>query len=159
MICINCFHAKTSTANSRKHKKQPTTWRRRHCERCGLVFTTYERPSLDDVAILQHDSSTTPFNLGKLTTSIARSFHHDKQAADHYSLLLAQTVEIKLIMHGKSLSADDIAALAHETLKHFDPVAAVQYAAQHDLMTLRKRPGRPAAHAVRDRSAPPSPSR
>ncbi len=93
--------------------------------------------------ILGNTNHATPFNIGKLTVSIAKSFQHNKKAADYDSFFLAQTIETRLLMQGKEISADDIAALAHATLQHFDPVAAVQYAAQHDLVTSRRRPGRP----------------
>lgn len=143
MICINCFHNKTQVSNSRRHKNSPAVWRRRTCTNCQTVFTTYERPSLDDQLILQHNNQSSPFNIGKLTSSIARSFQHDKQAADFHSYHIAQTIETKLLIRGKQLSVDDIAAITHDTLKQFDPIAALQYAAQHDLVTLKRRPGRP----------------
>ena len=149
MICINCFHAKTSVANSRPLQR-PAVWRRRRCHNCDTVFTTYERPSLEDQLVLGPDKKSSPFSIGKLTISIARSFQHDKQLADTSSFHLAQTVEVKLLMEGKQLSTDDIAALTHATLKQFDPIAAVQYAAQHDLVTLKRRPGRPSISYDRD---------
>ena len=143
MICLNCFHAKTRVANSRPHKKQPTVWRRRKCPACRATFTAYERPSLEDQLVISPSSQPQPFNIGKLTISIAKSFQHDKQTADYSSFFLAQTVETKLILRQKEISTDDILAITHETLKNFDAVAALQYAAQHDLITLRRRPGRP----------------
>lgn len=143
MICINCFHDKTQVANSRRHKNNPAVWRRRTCPKCQVRFTTYERPSLDDQLVLDRRNQPIPFNIGKLTISVARSFQHNKQSADNDSYFLAQTIESKLIIHGKSPSVDDIAAITHETLKQFDPIAAIQYAAQHDLITLNRRPGRP----------------
>lgn len=156
MICINCFHAKTQVTNSRPHK-QPAVWRRRRCSNCKTVFTTYERPSLDGQLILGGDQTPHPFNIGKLLTSIARSFQHNKQAADYDSYFLAQTIETRLLMSKRQLSSDDISALTHDTLKKFDPVAAVQYAAQHDLITLRRRPGRPSiAYAPAEPDQPSS---
>jgi hypothetical protein len=41
------------------------------------------------------------------------------------------------------LSTDDITAITYETIRRYDPVAGVQYAAQHDLVTSTRRPGRP----------------
>lgn len=143
MICINCFHVKTNVGNSRPHKNQPAVWRRRNCSKCGVVFTSYERPALDSQPILRHDSTSVPFNIGKLIISIGKSFQHNKASADHHSFALAQTIETKLLMRQKSISVDDITAVTHQTLKQFDPIAAMQYAAQHDLVTLKRRPGRP----------------
>ena len=108
MKCINCFHVKTHVTNSRPHSK-PSVWRRRTCPKCQTTFTTYERPSLDEQPILVHDGQTMPFNIGRLTISIARSFQHNLHAARYDSLRLAETVEAKLLTSGTSLSADDIA--------------------------------------------------
>ncbi len=143
MLCINCLHDKTKVTNSRQHKNNPTVWRRRHCLNCQAVWTTYERADLDNTKVINHERQTTPFNIGKLTISIARSFQHNKHGADFYSYSLAQTVQEELIKQNFHLSTDDIAINAHQVLQRFDPVAAVQYAAQHDLITAKRRPGRP----------------
>ena len=143
MICINCFHIKTSVINSRVQAKDSSVWRRRQCQNCKKVFTTYEKPSANDQTVLYNDNTTLPFNIGKLTVSIARSFQHDKKQADYSSYALAQTVETKLIKRQKSISVDDITAITHATLKKYDQLAAMQYAAQHGLVTIKRRPGRP----------------
>jgi transcriptional repressor NrdR len=161
MICINCFHEKTSTTNSRKHKKHSSVWRRRTCAQCGAVFTTYETPSLDGKDIIDHTQHKQAFNIGKLTISIAKSFQHNKQAADFASFSLAQTVEERLIVEVREPSIDDITAITHTVLKAYDPMAALQYAAQHQLITTKRRPGRPStayAQPLRDPSSRPSPS-
>lgn len=143
MKCINCFHIKTQVANTRPKQNNPQVWRRRTCPRCQTTFTTYERPSLDDRLVLDHDGHSQPFNLGRLIISISRSFQHNSNAAKYDSLYLAETIESTLLLSGKPLSTDDIAAATHLALKRYDPVAAIQYAAQHDLVTATRRPGRP----------------
>lgn len=97
MICINCFHDKTTTKNSRRHTKHPGVWRRRACPECGAVFTTYERATLDEHIVQARDGSTSPFNLGKLIISISRSFQHNEHAATYDSYFLAQTVQERII--------------------------------------------------------------
>jgi transcriptional regulator NrdR family protein len=151
MICVNCFHGKTKVSNSRPHKKAAGTWRRRQClnPNCGITFTTYEKPALDELIAVHYgsgdDSKTSaPFSLSKLTLSIAGSFSHDQAARQLHSLPLAETVEQLLISQVKQPSADDIAATTHQVLKRFDELAALQYAATHGLVaTTRKRRGRP----------------
>lgn len=143
MICINCFHGKTSVLNSRRNKASPVVWRRRKCQACNKIFTSYETPALDSSMVLQRDNTSTPFSIGKLIISIANSFKHDKHGAEYDSYDLAKTAEQSLLSSGKPLSADDITAITHDILRRFDPVAAIQYAAQHDLVILKRRPGRP----------------
>lgn len=141
MFCANCFAPKTQVTNSRGAKKHAAVWRRRHCTACGADFTTYEKPSVaENKSVLTNNGTTTVFNLGKLIVSIAASFGHDKQKADYDTLWLAQTVEDTLSTQIRSISAEDIAAITHQTLHAFDTLAAMQYAAKHQLINpSRKR--------------------
>ena len=148
MFCINCFSKNTRVTNSRPHKKQPNVWRRRQCPKCGMVFTTFERPSLaENKPVHLSPGKAEGFNLGKLVLSIAQAFAHDPKAAQYHSLWIAQTVEDSLSSQREVLTPEDITATTHETLKRFDELAAVQYAARHQLLTsTRRRRGRPSLH-------------
>lgn len=144
MFCINCFHKQTSVINSRPHKKEPSVWRRRKCAACKTLFTTIERPSLrDNRSIYLPDGATDHFNLGKLILSIASAFTHDPKKASYDALWLAQSVEDTLSTEYAIITRDDIAAVTHQTLKRFDELAAVQYAAKHRLIASARRRGRP----------------
>lgn len=144
MFCVNCFHKTTQVANSRPHKKKPQVWRRRKCPQCGIAFTTYERPSLSDNKPIHLDNGITEqFNLGKLVISIAGAFAHASDEAKYNALWLAQTVEDTLSTEYKTVTPGDIEAVTHQTLRQFDELAAVQYAAQHQLITSTRRRGRP----------------
>lgn len=131
--------------NSRKHKKYARIWRRRRCESCQIDFTTYEEPSCADT-LVDTKGGAVPFNLGKLIISISHSFQHNIQAAQYDSLHLAQTVQQRLMQTyagGQHIPAQDIAHTTHQVLHRYDPVAALQYAAQHQLIVSRRRVGRP----------------
>lgn len=147
MICINCFHAKTSVNNSRPHKSRSATWRRRQCPKCGHIFTTYELPSLEEAVVLGPQGDLQPFSRSKLVLSIARALEHDEQARELYSLDLAQTVEQLLLRDVQQPSTADIAALTHQVLKRFDELAGLQYAARHELLHSIRRRGRPSISA------------
>jgi len=145
MFCVNCFNSKTSVGNSRPLAKQPAVWRRRACSKCKQVFTTFERPSLaDNKQVEGIEGSKERFNLGRLIISISRAFSHNPSAGKTEALWLAQTVENTLSTQSKVITTDVIAATTHQVLKRYDELAAVQYAAQHQLIsTTRRRPGRP----------------
>jgi transcriptional repressor NrdR len=144
MFCINCFHKNTKVANSRPNKKQPLIWRRRQCPECGNIFTTYERPSLaDNKPVALPNGRTDTFNLGKLILSISKAFTHAPQAAEYNALWLAQNVEDILSTEREVVTPEDIEAATHTALKRFDELAAIQYAAQHHLISSVKRRGRP----------------
>lgn len=162
MFCINCFHENTSIVNSRPHKKQPSVWRRRKCAECGAVFSTTEHPSLaENRPVDAKNGSREPFNLGQLIISINEAFSHNPLDGKKYALWLAQTVEASLsTQHPRSLSSEDIEASAHAVLKRFDEVAALQYAAKHQLIisASTKRRGRPSLVSP-ERPIDASPSR
>jgi len=144
MFCVNCFHPSTAVSNSRPNKKQPLIWRRRRCSNCDMTFTTYERPSLsDNKPVHRLNGTTDTFSLGKLIVSISRAFTHMPADAGRNSQWLAQTVEDILSTQYKTISTEDIEVVTHQTLKRFDELAAVQYAAQHRLISSTKKRGRP----------------
>ncbi len=144
MFCIHCFHKNTKVTNSRPSKKSPAVWRRRACTRCGITFTTYERPSLaDNKPIHLENGSTESFNQGKLIISIAGSFSHAPDKGKYDALWLAQTVEDTLSSQQHTITSEDIAAATHQTLLKYDELAAMQYAARYGLITsTTKRRGR-----------------
>ncbi|OGL22686.1 hypothetical protein A2707_05255 [Candidatus Saccharibacteria bacterium RIFCSPHIGHO2_01_FULL_45_15] len=144
MICINSPNEPTKVINSRSSKTAPIVWRRRQGLKSGVVFTTYERPALAENKKIQLiDGSTSTFNLGKLLLSIARSFSHSPNAAQYDSLWLAQTVEDALSMNDQKLTPSIITEKTYQTLKRFDELAAIQYAAKHHLITTVRKRGRP----------------
>jgi transcriptional repressor NrdR len=144
MFCVNCFNPSTHVTNSRPNKKQPSVWRRRSCPQCGAIFTTYERPSLaDNKPIDLPSGETDTFNLGKLVLSISKAFTHSPKDGEYNALWLAQTVEDTLSSQHETITPEDIEAVTHTTLKRFDELAAVQYAAQHQMIATTKKRGRP----------------
>ncbi len=145
MICINSLNEDTKVVNSRAGKKSPVVWRRRKSIVSGVTFTTYERPALaENTSIARADKSMDTFNLGRLILSIAASFSHNTHAARYDSLWLAQTVEDSLSMQqGDVITPNDILQTTYHTLKRFDELAAMQYAAKHHMITGIRRRGRP----------------
>ena len=144
MFCLNCFTPSTSVTNSRPHKKDPVVWRRRHCNNCGIIFTTKERPSLaSNKKVILSNGVEEEFSLSKLTLSIAKAFTHSEKDAQYHSLWLAQNVEDYLSTQREIITPGDIEAATHTTLKRFDELAAVQYAARHGLISSVRRRGRP----------------
>lgn len=144
MFCINCFNGTTRVSNTRANKKQAHIWRRRSCNRCGAVFTTRERPSLaDNKPIILSSGEKDQFNLGKLILSISRAFTHNASEAEYNALWLAQTTEDILSTEQETVTPEDIEATVHNVLKRYDELAAIQYAAQHNLISSTRKRGRP----------------
>lgn len=109
-----------------------------------MTFTTREYPSLtDNKKVNLPDGTTDEFNLGRLILSIAKAFTHSEKDAKYSSFWLAQSVENILSHQREIITPDDIEAITHATLKRFDELAALQYAAQHGLISSVRRRGRP----------------
>lgn len=157
MICIYCLQKKTTIPNSRPHKTSPQVWRRRSCTSCGGVFTTYERPSLEDVTVLDAASVRSPFSLGQLTISIYKSLSSNLETPGTVSYQLAQTVEQRLLLRydvSSAITTTAIADMAYRTLKNFDEISALQYGASHGIITSIRRRGRPSTTATSSDDVP-----
>lgn len=158
MICIYCLHKKTQIPNSRPHKKTTQVWRRRYCPNCKRIFTTYERPSLEDVAIIHNKQQSGIFSIGRLTASIHRTIAHLPDAGTH-SYELARTIELHLIQKydiTSPLTTGALAEEAHAVLTRYDAACGLQYGVTHGLIASIRRRGRPSTTAT---SADDSPAR
>ena len=150
MICIYCFHGKTTITNSRGNKKGASTWRRHACPNCGKVFTSIETPVMGDSYRIanESDGSDTTYSRARLSASLLKSFGH-LSGHELFKTIdsLLDTVERDLIASAYmgTLSKDELGMVVYEILKNFDPVASVQYAAQNGLVSAvsKRKRGRP----------------
>jgi len=142
MICMNCLHGATSVVNSRPHKKQAQTWRRRHCAHCGVDFTTQEKPVFNATVLVLNERTgvNTPFYQGKIIYSIIRCFAHDEEFGINNAPALSDTIVAALLpLNNKPLSTKAITTACYDTLFRFDKAAAAQYALIHKITTTPKR--------------------
>lgn len=130
MICIKCGQNDTKVINSRQNKKTATVWRRRRCKECGHTYTTYEDIALDQIKVVS-DNTPTPFHHAKLLISIASCFEHKPLKRAENAEALTRTVETKILHKGEETSPEAISEAVYTSLKHFDKLASVQYAAKH----------------------------
>jgi transcriptional regulator NrdR family protein len=132
MVCIYC-DSRTQVTNSRPQKRLNRIWRRRECLACHAIFTTEEAADLStSLAVRRQNGTIRPFSRDKLFASVLSALGHRKTPVEDTSALTA-TIIAKLL-HATSqavVSPPDIAAIAYETLTHFDKAAAVQYGAYH----------------------------
>lgn len=131
MVCPYC-HGNTHVSNTRPQKRSNRLWRRRKCEKCGATFTSLEAIDVASVLRVSHNKRPTLFDKDRLLISIYESCRHRKQAHSDASAL-AQTVVDTLMRQTTDgiLEVDTIRIVTHQTLLHFDPVAAAVYAATH----------------------------
>lgn len=136
MICIYCLHPKTRIANSRPHKKRAQVWRRHRCNACERSFTTYERPSLEDIDIIGRDGQTQKFAVGTLAISLYHALDRLDPRAAQASFELAATVELALIRRYDvtvPITTSAIADEAYQILSRYHRVAGMHYGAAYGL--------------------------
>jgi transcriptional regulator NrdR family protein len=136
MVCIYCGN-KTDVINSRPQKRHNKTWRRRHCTVCDATFTSIEAAALSESLVIALESSKTgyePFLRDKLFLSLYSSCQHRKHAVSD-ATALTDTVLSQLPTISQNGLVDRIALKKHTlaVLQRFDNVAAVHYAAFHEL--------------------------
>ena len=71
MKCPFCGHSETKVVDSRDSDAQDAIRRRRECLECTRRFTTYERREEMPLMVVKKDSSTEPFQRGKLLRGLA----------------------------------------------------------------------------------------
>lgn len=150
MLCINCLHGKTHIYNSRPRNKDAGVWRRHSCKECGFTFTTSEAVDLSTIykvsANPDQPRATQPFSAARLTLSLLEVLDYATQSSDD-AYWLAQTVQTKIIetiRPKQRLTTEHIAEICFEILEKYNQVAALAYAARHNLpVRPKRRPGRP----------------
>ena len=70
MQCSMCRAPDTRVVDSRLGKEGDAIRRRRHCDRCGHRFTTYEEIENEAITVVKRDDRREPFSREKLLQSL-----------------------------------------------------------------------------------------
>lgn len=132
MVCIYCG-GQTNVTNSRHNKKRNTVWRRRACQNCHAIFSTYEAADYEKSWVVSDDhNNLSPFVRDKLLVSLFKSCQHRPTALTD-AIGLTDTVIALIapnIVDG-AISKRLVAAMSLQTLGNFDTAAATHYKAFH----------------------------
>lgn len=132
MKCLYCANA-TSVTNSRLQSKTNSVWRRRQCQKCHQIFTTYETSDFGGaVAFRTEKGVIQPFVREKLFLSLYESLRHKEDALQD-AAYLTNTVISKLLpqIDQAQLSRRQVVATIAQVLAHYDQAAHVSYLAFH----------------------------
>lgn len=132
MFCLFCNSA-TEVTNSRHRQKSNTVWRRRKCNVCQSIFTSYESFDIGAVIKVQNSNGTSrPFSRDKLFISVYEACRHRKTALGD-ATGLTDTI-IALVANHKTdgiIKQSDLVSGTLKVLKRFDTVASTYYKAYH----------------------------
>lgn len=131
MFCIFCGND-TGVVNSRSSKKYPRIWRRRQCNRCQVIISTYETPDYSlSIKVLDASSHYEAFSDDKLFFSIFNALSHRNDQIRAARELTSTVISHIFPTNGEHVSKSTIAKAVYRSLKRFDRSAAVFYRAHH----------------------------
>lgn len=132
MVCVHCG-GKTKVVNSRPQQKSNQVWRRRHCIKCGAVFSTVESVQHELAWLVRHGKRLEPFSRDKLLLSLYKSCEHRQTALNDARGLTETTInKLRGRVTNGSLESSDIALVAQVALNRFDKAASTHYRAFHN---------------------------
>ncbi|MBN9787461.1 transcriptional regulator NrdR [Pseudonocardia sp. TMWB2A] len=128
MRCPFCGHEDSQVKDSRQTEDGTAIRRRRQCEGCAARFTTFERISLRDIAVVKSEGRREPFERDKLYRSV--SIACSKRPIDPTRIeKLVSGIQRQLETSGESeVEANRIGEMVMEALKGLDSVAYIRFA-------------------------------
>jgi transcriptional repressor NrdR len=128
MQCPTCGAVDTRVVDSRLGKEGDAIRRRRHCERCGHRFTTYERIELTLPMVVKKDGRRQPFDRARIVSGLTRACEKRPVSTDTIETLASQ-IERKMMERGESeVTSREIGEAVMAALHELDAVAYVRFA-------------------------------
>src|SRR5882724_7419560 len=128
MRCPFCRDLENRVVDSRLGKDGDAIRRRRHCERCGRRFTTYERIEESLPVVVKKDGRREPFDRSKIVRGLARACEKRPVLADTIEAL-ADGIERRLQESGeREVTSRAIGETVMRELHALDAVAYVRFA-------------------------------
>lgn len=128
MRCPYCGHEDSQVKDSRPTEDGAAIRRRRQCEGCAARFTTFERISLRDIAVVKSEGRRESFDRDKLYRSV--SIACSKRPIDPTRIeKLVSGIQRQLETSGENeVEANRIGEMVMEALKGLDSVAYIRFA-------------------------------
>ena len=128
MRCPFCRDLENRVDDSRLGKDGDAIRRRRHCERCGRRFTTYERVEEALPMVVKKDGRREPFERAKIVNGIKRACEKRPVSVDTIEKL-ADTIERQLQESGeREVTSRAIGEAVMREMHDVDGVAYVRFA-------------------------------
>jgi transcriptional repressor NrdR len=126
--CPFCRDLENRVVDSRLGKDGDAIRRRRHCERCGRRFTTYERVEEALPMVVKKDGRREPFERAKIVNGIKRACEKRPVSVDQIEAL-ADAIERQLQESGeREVTSRAIGEAVMREMHDVDGVAYVRFA-------------------------------
>jgi transcriptional repressor NrdR len=128
MRCPFCRALENRVVDSRLGKEGDAVRRRRHCERCGRRFTTYERAEEALPMVVKKDGRREPFDRGKIVNGLKRACEKRPISVETIEALVDR-IERQLQETGdREVTSRAIGEAVMRALHELDAVAYVRFA-------------------------------
>lgn len=128
MRCPFCGSENTAVKDSRPAEDDTVVRRRRHCERCGSRFTTFERVQLREITVVKRDGKRVPFDREKIFRSVRIALRKRPVDPEKLDQLVSGIIR-KLESDGDTeVESARIGEMVMAALRDIDPVGYVRYA-------------------------------
>jgi len=128
MRCPFCHDLENRVVDSRLGKEGDAIRRRRHCERCGRRFTTYERVEDALPMVAKKDGRREPFDRSKIVNGLKRACEKRPISVDTIEGI-ADLIERQLQESGdREITSRALGESVMGALHDLDPVAYVRFA-------------------------------
>jgi transcriptional repressor NrdR len=126
--CPFCHDLENRVVDSRLGKDGDAVRRRRHCERCGRRFTTYERVEEPLPVVVKKDGRREPFERGKIVRGLSRACEKRPVSTDTIEAV-ADKIERQIQEKGeREVTSGEIGEAVMRELHALDAVAYVRFA-------------------------------
>jgi transcriptional repressor NrdR len=128
MRCPFCRAPDSRVVDSRLGKEGDAIRRRRHCERCGRRFTTYERADATLPFVVKKDGRREPFDRQKIINGLSRACEKRPVSADTIEAV-ADRIERQVQERGeREIASSVVGEAVMRELHGLDAVAYVRFA-------------------------------
>jgi transcriptional repressor NrdR len=128
MQCPACRAPDSRVVDSRLGKEGDVVRRRRHCDRCGRRFTTYERVDVSLPMVVKKDGRREPFDRAKIVAGLARACEKRPVSVDTIETVAGRIERTVQDGGEKEVASARIGEAVMEALHELDAVAYVRFA-------------------------------
>lgn len=128
MRCPFCRAADSRVVDSRLGKEGDAIRRRRHCDRCGRRFTTYERADATLPLVVKKDDRREPFDRQKIVNGLLRACEKRPVPADTIEAVADRIERLVQERGEREIPSSVIGEAVMRELHGLDAVAYVRFA-------------------------------
>lgn len=128
MKCPFCGAPSTNVVESRLASEGETIRRRRHCEKCGKRFTTYEQVRGSALWVVKKDGRREPFKREKLKTGILKALEKRPVSIELVDEIVDDIEREMMRKQKEEVSSRTIGNAVLKRLKKIDNVAWLRFA-------------------------------